>query len=350
MASLPIPIPIPIIILNWNNFKDTEECVESILNAEVDGFEIFLIDNFSDTQERNALIGKYQNHTKVNLILHNKNWGFAKAHNLIFESLLEQDYPFLFLLNNDTYIEKESLEFIKAFRFTDDYGMLTFKMINYWKRDLMDNAGHQMLSSGEIIPIGHLEPIDEFNTSFQNVGACAGATLYNTKMLRDIGLFDEYFETGYEDAELGLRAIIAGYKSEFNPKAIVYHKMGQSIKKVFNYHYSLKIQTNIFYTYLKLMPWQIIGIQIIPFIIRYFIIILIDIIFWRPKYLKIQLHSLFIILFKDLGKVLKARKAVKQLRNINWWKLLCLQDFFLKRDIRNFNKFIIKGEKSYFEK
>ena len=340
---------IPIVILNWNNFPDTKECVYSVLDGGSLNFIIYILDNNSEKEDSAELVKAYSNHPRISLRLFDKNLGFAKAHNLILKEIIDE-FSMVFMLNNDTYVPKETLKRIENFSFHPDDGMVACKMIDYFNRNLMDNAGHKMLSTGEIIPIGHGEPVSNYQKSIENLGACAGASLYKTSMLKEIGLFDPYFDTGYEDAELGLRAVIAGYKSKFQPDLIVYHKMGQSIKKVFNYQYTLKIQTNIFYTYLKLMPWQIIGIQIIPFIIRYFIIILIDIIFWRPKYLKIQLHSLFIILFKDLGKVLKARKAVKQLRNINWWKLLCLQDFFLKRDIRNFNKFIIKGEKSYFEK
>jgi len=347
MKSTP---PIPIIILNWNNFSDTKECIDSILKNGSDNFRIYLLDNNSEEDEINLLKNAYANHPQIKLSLNKTNLGFVKAHNLILKQILEQDHKFVFLLNNDATIPDQSIHIVNKYQQSDDAGMISCKMINYWNHELMDNAGHKMLTSGEIIPIGHGDLISKYDHEAENIGACAGAAIYSSKMLKDIGLFDEYFETGYEDAELGLRAYIAGYHCTYEPKAVVYHKMGQSIKKIFDYHYTLKIQTNIFYTYLKLVHWQVLAINFIPWILRFLLITMIDLIFWRPKYLKIQYHALFIILFRDWKKVIKARRESKKLRRIPWYRLLRKQQFFLKRDILNFYKFIIKGEKSYFEK
>lgn len=341
---------IPIIILNWNSFADTQECVSSILTGNRSRFHIYLLDNGSAKEDVNVIKKTYLNHPNITLRFYDTNLGFAKAHNLIFNELIQQDFKYIFVLNNDTYTPKESLDYLLSNSFTEPKGMLAFKMINYWDRNIMDNAGHRMLSTGEIIPVGHGDSISIYNEPFENMGACAGATLYSLEMLSDIGFFDDYFETGYEDAELGLRAIIAGYPSIYEPQLVVYHKMGQSIKKVFNYDYTLKIQTNIFYTYLKLVHWQVFLIQFIPLTLRFMAITIIDILFWRPKYLKIQYHALYNIIFKDFGKVLEARKKTKSLRRISWWKLLSKQEFSFRRDIFSFYKFIIKGEKSYFEK
>lgn len=336
-----------IFTLNYNNFLDTKSCIDSLLQCKAS--KIILIDNNSDEACKESLKKYFQNLDKVKLIFNSTNLGFTKAHNQVISKILDKK-EYVFLLNNDTEVAKDLIAVLQERKNSTNPDMLSCRMINYFNRNLMDNAGHKMLSSGEIIPIGHGESIRKYDQGFENIGACAGAALYSTKMLKDIGLFDEYFITGYEDAELGLRAFIAGYKCEYEPKAIVYHKMGQSIKKIFNYDYTLKIQTNIFYTYLKLVHWQVILVNFLPWLLRFLLITIIDVVFWRPKYLKVQYHALYIILFHDWKRVMKARRESKRLRRIHWWKLLMKQEFFLKRDIKNFYKFIIKGEKSYFEK
>jgi len=341
---------IPIIILNWNSYQDTQECIHSILSNQDVNYHIYLLDNGSNNDDLDNIKKEFLNNLLITISFYKKNLGFANAHNQIFQKLIQNNYSFLFVLNNDTKLPSKTLDIIDKYTISENIGMVTFKMINYWNHKLMDNAGHKMLSSGEIIPIGHKESIQNYNYSFDNIGACAGATLYSVNMLKDIGLFDEYFETGYEDAELGLRAFIAGYRSVYEPQAIVYHKMGQSIKKVFDYDYSLKIQCNIFYTYVKLVHWQVIAINFIPFVLRFIIITFIDIVFWRPKYLKIQYHALYNVFIRDIKRVVLARKASKKIRRISWWKLLLKQEFFLSRDINLFYKLIIKGEKSHFEK
>ena len=34
-----------IVVLNWNNYKDTIECFESLLNINYDKFQVILYDN-----------------------------------------------------------------------------------------------------------------------------------------------------------------------------------------------------------------------------------------------------------------------------------------------------------------
>ncbi len=340
----------PIIILNWNNSGDTIECINSILKNSEANYQIFLIDNGSDKEDVDLLVKKFSKHSKIEIILNKSNLGFTKAHNSVLKQLLNSEVKHVFLLNNDTELPQNSFKILKKSSIKDNEGAISCKMVSYWNHEILDNAGHKMYTSGEIVPLGHARPINKYNEPLENIGACAGAALYSTAMLKDIGLFDEYFDTGYEDAELGLRAFIAGYKCTYEPRAIIYHKMGQSIKKIFNYNYVVKIQTNIYYSYIKLVHWQIIVTGFIPWIVRLSLITLVDLIFWRPRYLKVQYMALYYLFFRDWKKVMKARKESKHLRRISWLKLLKKQEFFLFNDIQNFYKFIIKGEKSYFEK
>lgn len=349
MTNTDKSIKLPIVILNWNGFNDTQDCIHSILAESQKNIVIYLIDNGSEEDDINAIHTHFSNNPAIKITYNSKNLGYTKAHNLLLKELIKEGHQYIFLLNNDTIVSSNSIRYLEGNFQKFKADMVSCKMIKYHNQQLMDNAGHKILSSGEIIPIGHNETIENYKSSFENIGACAGSALYSTEMLKDIGLFDEYFETGYEDAELGLRAFIAGYKCHYEPKAIFQHKIGQSLKKVFDYNHALKTQLNIFYTYLKLVHWQVIMINIIPWIIRLLMITFISIISLRFKYLKILYHALCRILCKDLKRILKARKESKRLRRIPWWRLLMKQEFFLKHDLQNFYNFIIKGEKSYFE-
>jgi GT2 family glycosyltransferase len=111
----------------------------------------------------------------------------------------------LVLLNNDTVVAEDWLDQLVSFAERTQADLVSSKMVQYYDRQLMDNAGHYLLPTGEILPIGFGKSIDRYGRSFKNRGPCAGAGLYRWDMLRQIGLFDDYFSTGYEDAELGLR-------------------------------------------------------------------------------------------------------------------------------------------------
>ena len=335
---------IPVIVLNWNGLDDTLECMEALLKQSYSNFQVFLIDNGSEKNDLKALQENFNANDKVTIIANTKNLGFTKGNNRIMEMILN-DYPdveYIALLNNDTKVEIDWLSNLVKSAKTNEADIVSSKMVNYFNPKKMDNAGHRMLNTAEIIPFGHGEPVEKFNSVFENIGSCAGATLYSTKMLRHIGIFDEYFDTGYEDAELGLRASILGYKCVFEPSAIVLHKVSQSINKIRDYEYILKIQLNIFYTYFKLMPLTVLLINLPSFIFKYTCVFLIHIVFFRPSSLKTMSHAFYKTLFKERRKILASRRAFfNKHKTISSFQILRKQTFFLLFDIRRFVKLVV---------
>ena len=303
-----------------------------------------MVDNGSDSQNVDLLKENYGNHPKVNLILNDENLGFTKGNNAIMREIINRnDLPeYIILLNNDTVVDPEWLQNLVASAKRNNADIVSSKMIDYYERNKMDNSGHMMLNTGEVIPVAHGLPVDEYVEGKENLGACAGAALYSSKMLKRIGLFDERFNTGYEDAEIGIRAVVLGYKCFFEPTAIVYHKMGRSVKKVFNYDYSLSIQKHIWYSYLKLMPISVILITLPSFVFKYFSMLIIDLVFWKPQYLKIMYQSLKETFIDDFSEIRIAReKFMSNYKPISSSKILRKQTFFLLFDIKRFYKFYI---------
>ncbi len=342
---------IPIIVLNWNGIQDTLECMESIFQQSYKDFIVYLVDNGSKGEEVNSLKAKFGDNEKVKLVLNPENLGFTRGNNEVLKSLIKNEYKYIYLLNNDTAIDSKCLENMLKSAKKNSADIITCKMINYFDPSQMDNAGHQMLNTAEIVPIGHLQPIEEYNKVFENFGSCAGATLYSTQMLREIGIFDEYFETGYEDAELGARAVVLGYKSIFEPTAIVYHKMSQSVNKIRSFEYLQKIQINIFYTYFKLMPMPVLLLNLPTFLFKYGIVLLIDIIFLRIQFLKLLCKSIYRALTTERPIISQSRKAFFQKhRPRSSWEIQKRFTFFLWFDIQRFFKLILKNKKTYFEK
>ena len=341
---------IPIITLNWNGIQDTIECMESLSKQTYTDYIIYLVDNGSDENNVAELKERYTKHPKIQLIFNKKNLGFTKGNNEILKQILLEDYSYVVLLNNDTAQEATWLEELVKSVQENQADMVTSKMINYFDRKVMDNAGHLMLNTAEVIPLASNEPINDWNEVTDNIGACAGAAIYSTAMLQEMGIFDEYFETGYEDAELGLRANVLGYKTIFEPKAVVYHKVQQSVKKIMNYEYILKIQLNIFYTYFKLLPLGVLLLNLPFLVFKYLAVIIIDIVFWRPKFLKMMLDALKHAFFIERKKIVAARRLFHQKhKTVSSWSILKKMTFFLWFDIKRFWKYVILAKKTEFE-
>lgn len=344
---------IPIIILNWNGLSDTLECMEALEQQTYSNWLAYLVDNGSSGNDAQVLQEKFGQHPKVKLVLNTENLGFTRGNNAVLRQLIqpENDYPYIALLNNDTKVSPQWLqELINAAR-QENAAIVSSKMINYFNPKQMDNAGHRMLNTGEILPVGHAELIEKHNKIVENMGACAGAALYSVPMLRKIGIFDEYFKTGYEDAEIGMRAFVTGHRAIFAPKAEILHKVSQSINKIRDYEYTLKIQMDIFYTYLKLFPLPVLLINFIPFVFKIGAVLLIDVVFGRWKFLRVMLDALYRTAVTDRKMILTERKKfMQQHQLISSWKILKKQEFFLWFDIKRFKKHIIDGEQMVFEK
>lgn len=338
---------IPIIIVNWNGIDDTIECIESVQQLRNVNFKIYLVDNGSNDTDVEKINELYSDVANVDLTLNSSNLGFTKAHIELYNKKLQQlDVDFIALLNNDTIVDEDWLRVLLETTENHSADLVSSKMILYFDREIIDNTGHKMLNTGEILPIGHGEPIQDHNTVIENLGPCAGACLYSKKMIDKIGFFDAYFSTGYEDAEFGLRAILAGYKAIYAPKAIVYHKKGQSVKKIFNFEYSAMIQTSIWYSYFKNVPTFNILITMPFIIIKTLLLFIINILFLRKKFLMIQIKS-WVTILNSAKPIMIKRQETKKTRTeaISTFDFIKRTKFFLLFDIKRFWKiFLLKND------
>ena len=92
-----------IVILNYLNYEDTIECVDSILEKEYPVCGIVVVDNGSKNGSLEAFREKYQKQEFVFIIETRKNIGFAKGNNLgIRYARKKLGAQYIFVVNNDT--------------------------------------------------------------------------------------------------------------------------------------------------------------------------------------------------------------------------------------------------------
>lgn len=100
---------IMIILLNYNNYKDTIECINSIKqNTSENNFiyEIVVVDNKST----NESLAKLKEIEGITLIEANENAGFSAGNNIGIKYALDNKSEYILLLNNDTIITKDSID------------------------------------------------------------------------------------------------------------------------------------------------------------------------------------------------------------------------------------------------
>lgn len=103
-----------IVILNYLNYQDTIDCIESLKIDLYNNKEIIIVDNCSKNESYNILNDLYKNNKHIHVIKNNFNLGFAKGNNEGISYAREKlKCDHVLLLNSDTMIT--SSNFISSF-------------------------------------------------------------------------------------------------------------------------------------------------------------------------------------------------------------------------------------------
>ena len=129
---------IVIILLNYNNYKDTIECINSIKqNTSENNFiyEIVVVDNKS-TNESLLELKKIEG---ITLIQASKNAGFSSGNNIGIKYAIENKSEYILLLNNDTIITENSIDkMYLELKKHNDIGIMSSRIMYWENKDLIN--------------------------------------------------------------------------------------------------------------------------------------------------------------------------------------------------------------------
>ena len=97
---------VAIILVNWNSFEVTHDCILSLKSIDYVSHTIVVVDNGSVDGSGDRLLHL---HPEIVLIKSATNQGFTGGNNLGFEYSLNQGYDYSMMLNNDTFVESNFL-------------------------------------------------------------------------------------------------------------------------------------------------------------------------------------------------------------------------------------------------
>jgi len=241
-----------VVILNWNGRHLLEECLDSVLAQTYRDFETIVVDNGSTDGSAGWL--KEGGAQGVRLVELPSNLGFAGGNNAGIRGARGR---FVILLNNDTTVDPGWLFALHAAANRHPgAGMFTPRILNYYRRDEIDNTGLVIYPDGLARGRHRLERDDgRFEEEGESLCPSGCAGVYKKEMLDEIGLLDESFFAYGEDVDLGLRARWAGWTCFYVPAAVVYHKYSAttgaySPDKVF------LVERNRFWILTKNFPWR----------------------------------------------------------------------------------------------
>ena len=260
-----MPPDISVAVVNWNRRDYLRACLTSLAGQRDANFEVIVVDNGSSDGSAEMARSEFG----VRVIANAANRGFCAANNQAFAAARGE---FIALLNNDAEAAPDFLANLRsAFDAAPNIGMAAAKVL-VWEDprriDRIDKVGHLIYPDGQNRGRGTGE-IDR--GQYDRVEECLWpdgcAAMYRKAMLEAIGGFDEDFFMFADDAELGLRGRIAGWRCLYMPGAVVRHHRGASLdaaspKRIF------LIERNRVLLAAKLFPWSLLVLNSYYFALR----------------------------------------------------------------------------------
>jgi GT2 family glycosyltransferase len=258
MTTPPAGAPrVTVVIVNWNGRAHLDECLTSLRAQRLrEPFEIVVVDNGS-TDGSAALLADHQAlpGSRLRVIANETNRGFAAANN---QGIAASASPFIALLNNDTAVEPGWLAaLLDTMERDGSIGSCASKILSYQDHAIIDNVGHVVFADGLTRGRGRLQVDRGQYARPEEVFCISGcAALLRRRMLDDSGPFDEAFFAYCEDADLGFRARLRGWRCVYVPEAVVYHKFSAA-SAPFSAFKALQVERNRAWLALKNLPWPL---------------------------------------------------------------------------------------------
>ena len=261
-----------VILLNWNGWKDTIECLESVLRLNYPSLRIVVCDNSStdgslerikdwargnlaptcDNQDLSRLVlppvrkplpfreltreeaetGGSTYEDQLVLIQNGANLGFAGGCNVgLRHALGDNNCQYFWLLNNDTIVEPDALSaMIHVTQERPEVGLCGSLNLSYYEPEFVQARGGMSYSRWTARVGGpRLSLLDRLTGGSERMDYVNGASmLVSRAFLEAVGLMEESYFLYFEELDWAMRAR-GMFALDYCPKSVIYHKEGSSI-------------------------------------------------------------------------------------------------------------------------
>jgi GT2 family glycosyltransferase len=214
---------ISIVVVNWNGELFLLECLQSLEQQSWPNREFIIVDNGSTDGSVEILRQWSSGRADTQVVWLTENTGFTGANNLAF-TLARGEW--VALLNNDASAKPDWLaRLFRRGNLAEKIGMVGSKILFTDPPGVIDKAGHLIYRDGQNRGRGTME-LDrgQYDEDCEILWPDACAALYHRDLLKMTGGFDDAFFAYGDDADLGMRARLLGWRAWLAPDAVVYHR------------------------------------------------------------------------------------------------------------------------------
>jgi len=222
-------------ILNWNHYKATIKCIETLETLVYDNYQIIVTDNGSTDKSVSAISDRFPN---IILLETGENYGYAGGHEFAVNYAINQNADLVWILNNDLEVYSDTLtRLVEAWQdnhnaiygslpLNSDTSVLNDDTVVAFPRKYFEFPFRQKLfvvrpfaTYGELFP----------NKKTKVVSSVSGSSiLIPVSVIKDYGFMDTSYFLYNEEADYSFRLRQHGVSSYIVPSSVVLHKQGHS--------------------------------------------------------------------------------------------------------------------------
>lgn len=226
------------IILNYNNFKDTYECVDSLSHLEkanMFNHKIIIVDNAS-TDGSGAKLKHIFGDTVIYL-QNDVNSGYAAGNNLGIKYALEKNADYICVLNNDTLVENDFyFECINYLNENEDVGFVS-PVIENFNNNLVQSTGGDIVFRKGLVTVKNNGAVREKLSPIIESDYIGGACMvFKAELIKKIGFIPENYFLFFEETEWCWKAKTRGMRNLCLSSVYIKHKGSASIDTVTGLH------------------------------------------------------------------------------------------------------------------
>ncbi|MDY3909010.1 MAG: glycosyltransferase family 2 protein [Eubacterium sp.] len=261
---------IGVVILNYNNWKDTIACIESIHEGSAD-LQIYLVDNASPSSPPPGFDTLIQSRNIV-FLKSKKNVGYAAGNNIGIRQALSDGCGAVLISNNDVRFEPGCIAGLYEYLCKHpNVGIVGPKILdadgNVQKSCLCRKTGlkEKYLVRTRLNLFFRRQHrtyfgLDrDYDVAFSVYAVQGSCFMISPSCVREVFPFDEGTFLYEEEYIVGIRMEEKGYETHYNPSCVIRHLHGQSTDQVKPFAYTCETVSEIYYcrNYLRAANWQI---------------------------------------------------------------------------------------------
>lgn len=217
------------VVLNWNQWTETRECLVSLQACRSDRLHVVVVDNGSRDGSPERLAADFPD---VTVLRQTRNLGFAEGNNIGIHDALMRGAARIMLLNNDTLVEPDFLEPLnEALDRIPALGIVGPKIRCHPDVDTLWGVGGLIdWVDGRQFHIGAGERDEgqhDVDRAVDYVSACC--LLARRDVFERAGFLDPRYFIYFEETDWNLRAARLGYARRSAPASRIYHKVSRAM-------------------------------------------------------------------------------------------------------------------------